>query len=218
MGGGDSSRQAEEFREALERSAPLYGVELEAEAVALLARYYEQVMRWNARLHLVAPCSPAEFATRHVLESLTALRFLTDAARVIDVGSGGGLPIIPCLAARTGLTATLIEASQKKAVFLREALRTVRAAERARVVLERFEKMSAPDADFLTCRAIERFAELLPALLDWSPQGSTLLLFAGPALRERIELMALAYQQVRLPESEQRFLFIIKKGPEIQGR
>ena len=39
-----------------------------------------------------------------------------------DIGSGGGLPIIPCLIARPDLEATLIESSQKKVVFLREAL------------------------------------------------------------------------------------------------
>jgi 16S rRNA (guanine527-N7)-methyltransferase len=212
MSGSSSSRQAEEFRRALEESAPAYGVELDEPSAATLAQYYEKVMRWNVRLHLVAPCSPAEFATRHVLESLAALPFLAGGARAIDVGSGGGLPIIPCLVACAGLSATLIEASQKKAVFLREALRVVRAQARARVVAERFEQTEAPGAEFVTCRAIERFAEMLPTLLDWSPQYATLLLFAGPTLRERLEFLGQDYQQVQLPDSEQRFLFIIKKG------
>jgi 16S rRNA G527 N7-methylase RsmG len=90
-------------------------------------------------------------------------------------------------------------------------LRTAGLVERARVVTERFEKMPRPDADFITCRALEHFKEMFPTLLDWSPDASTLLFFAGPILRQEIEHAVLHYQAVRIPESEQRFLFIVNK-------
>ena len=88
----------------------------------IVANYYEQVNAWNARLHLVAPCSPAEFATRHVLESLFALKYLPTTTRVADVGSGAGLPIIPCLIARPDLARRSSKLRTKKSVFLRETL------------------------------------------------------------------------------------------------
>jgi 16S rRNA (guanine527-N7)-methyltransferase len=201
----------DEFSHALERHAPRYEVQLSGPVIQRLSAYYEQVNHWNARLHLVAPCSPEEFATRHVLESMLALPFLTLNARVADVGSGAGLPIIPCLIAREDLNATLIEANAKKGIFLREALRTAGVSERTRVVTERFEKTPQPSADFITCRALERFTEMFPKLLAWSPEASTLLLFAGPILRQEIEHAALDYHSVHIHASEQRFLFIIKK-------
>jgi 16S rRNA (guanine527-N7)-methyltransferase len=204
--------QADEFSSAIKEHAPRYEVQLTAHDVALLGEYYEQVMAWNKRLHLVAPCSPAEFATRHVLESLLALQHLPAAAHVLDVGSGAGLPIIPCMIVRTGLQATLFESSPKKAVFLREALRRVGASDRASVISERFEQTLAPEADFVTCRALDRFAEMFPKIIEWSPQISTLLLFGGEGLREQLEKAALPYRAVRIPESERRFLFIIKRG------
>ena len=92
------------------------------ETLAQLGAFYSLLTRWNDRLHLVAPCSPEEFATRHVLESLLLLKHLPQDAKIADIGSGAGLPIIPCLIARADLKATLIESSQKKTVFLREAL------------------------------------------------------------------------------------------------
>jgi 16S rRNA (guanine527-N7)-methyltransferase len=202
----------EEFSHALESHAPRYELQLSGPIIQRLSAYYEQVNHWNARLHLVAPCSPEEFATRHVLESMLALRFLTLGARVADVGSGAGLPIIPCLIAREDLHATLIEANAKKGVFLREALRTAGLTERARVVTERFEKTHAPAADFITCRALERLTEMFPTLLEWSTDASTLLFFAGPTLRQQIERAALDYHSVHIPASEQRFLFVIKKS------
>jgi 16S rRNA (guanine527-N7)-methyltransferase len=200
----------EDFIEALSEHAPAFGVQLNSEQEKRLGDYYKIVSQWNARLHLVAPCAPAEFATRHVLESLTALPFLSPLARVVDVGSGAGLPIIPCLIMRPDLQAALVEASQKKAVFLREALRLVEANARAKVIAKRFEETPAMDADFVTCRAIERFTEKFAELLAWSPPSSTLLFFGGRVLQEQIDKAGLAHQSVLIPESERRFLFIIK--------
>lgn len=201
----------EDFIEALAKNAGAFDVHLDAEEVERLGDYYRIVMSWNARLHLVAPCAPAEFATRHVLESLAALPFLSKNAHVLDIGSGAGLPVIPCLGARPDLRATLIESSQRKAVFLREALRVVRASGRAQVIAKRFEEVSAPEADAVTCRALDRFVELFEEIVEWSPPAATLLFFGGPSLQEQIEKARLGYQAMLIPESERRFLFIIKR-------
>jgi hypothetical protein len=53
---------------------------------------------------------------------------------------------------------------------------------------------------------------MFPKIVEWSPQRSTLLLYGGESLREQIEKAALVYKAVRLPESERRFLFILKRG------
>lgn len=212
------SSQADEFASALEKHAPLYDVQLSAPAITHLREYYELVIAWNARLHLVAPCSPAEFATRHVLESLLALPYLSEGARVVDVGSGAGLPIIPCLIVRPRLRVTLIDSSQKKAIFLREALQHVGAHAAAKIIAGRFEKTPPPEADYITCRALDRFLEMFPKLIEWSPPTSTLLLFGGESLREQLERVSLVYKAVRVPQSERRFLFIVKhRSPDCQN-
>jgi 16S rRNA (guanine527-N7)-methyltransferase len=203
--------QAEAFALALAANAARYGMELSAQAIAQLRRYYEHTQAWNGRLHLVAPCPPEEFATRHVLESLLALPFLREGARVADVGSGAGLPIIPCLILRPDLRAKLIEASSRKAVFLREALRLLNLGGAAGVINRRFETTEALELDCVTCRALDRFTEMLPKLLRWSPATSTLLLFGGPTLRAELDNHALNYNTVQMPESEQRFLFVVKE-------
>lgn len=203
---------AEDFRDALRRHAPSFDVRPSGEEERRLLDYYLIVVRWNARLHLVAPCTAGEFAVRHVLESLVALPFLSEGARILDVGSGAGLPIIPCLIMRAGLRATLIESSQKKAVFLREALRVAGAHERAAAIAKRFEEIRAPETDFVTVRAIERFTEKFQELVSWSAPMSTLLFFGGPSLRAEIERAGLDYQPVLIPESERRFLFVIRRG------
>jgi 16S rRNA (guanine(527)-N(7))-methyltransferase RsmG len=208
---GEMTKAADEFARALELHAPGYEVRLSAETLARLTDYYRLLSTWNARLHLVAPCAPAEFATRHVLESLVALRFIPEGAHFADVGTGGGLPAIPCLVARASLRATLIEASAKKAIFLREAIRQLGLRERAEVRAERFEQIPAPPAEFVTCRALERFTEMLPRLVAWAAQPRTFLLFGGPAVQAKIKELGLSYAAEQMSGASQRFLFIIRR-------
>ena len=197
--------ELEQFIDALFARASAFNVALSSEMTEKLGTYYSLLTRWNDRLHLVAPCSPEEFATRHVLESLILLKHLPHAATIADVGSGAGLPIIPCLIARPDLEATLIESSQKKAVFLREALNALE--RKAVIIARRFEEIEAPDVEFVTCRALDQFIRKIPALIDWAPDGSTLLLFGSPGLKEELPNA----EAFLVPGSEKRYLFRGKK-------
>ena len=203
------------FDQALRDNAAEFGIQLGADDVKRLSNYYELLLKWNDRLHLVAPCPPEEFATRHVLESLMLLHHLPQNARGVDVGSGAGLPIIPCLIMRADLRATLIESSRRKAVFLREALRDANSREPARLTVARFEQTTAPEADFVTCRALDRFQEFLPALIEWAPPASTLLLFAGEELRKQIEILLPFAKTERIPRSDRRFLIVGRQAPSV---
>jgi 16S rRNA (guanine527-N7)-methyltransferase len=200
-----------QFRQTLESEASAYGVTVPGPALEALSQYYELLNAWNSRVHLVAPCSPQEFATRHVLESLLLLKYLPDKASVAEVGAGAGLPILPCLIVRPDLRAVLIEASKKKAVFLREALTRTATSKQASVIAERFENVAAPPIGFVTCRALERFEEMLPHLLDWAPAKATLLLFGGKRLERRIENLGFATAGELMPKSKARFLFLVNK-------
>src|SRR5215213_5173094 len=194
------------FEQTLISNTGSFEIDLSPETVAQLAEYYSLLTRWNDRLHLVAPCPPEEFAVRHVLESLLLLRYLPSKATVADIGSGGGLPIMPCLIARPDLEATLIESSQKKAVFLREAVN--RLGLRASIVARPFEDVPAPPVSFITCRALDQFMRKLPSLINWAPRGSTLLLFGGETLGEQLRRADVDFERFLIPQSEKRYLFL----------
>ncbi len=184
-----------------------YDLDLPEETVAQLGSFYSLLTRWNGRLHLVAPCSPEEFATRHVLESLMLLQHLPPAAKIADIGSGAGFPIIPCLIARADLTAVLIESSQKKAVFLREALNAV--GRNSAVLARPFEEIETPAVSFVTCRALDQFISKVSGIINWAPTGSTLLFYGGETLRESLNKAKVKFGQILIPLSEKRFLFVI---------
>ena len=193
------------FEQAIRSSQSVFEVDLAPETLAGLSAYYSLLSRWNARLHLVAPCSPEEFATRHALESLMLLKHLPQDAKIADIGSGAGLPIIPCLIARPDLHATLIESSPKKSVFLREALNQLRIE--ASVIAKPFEDVPPPDVSFVTCRALDRFMDKVTKLIEWSPSGSTLLFYGGETLRQQVSKTK--FQAFLIPLSERRYLFVV---------
>lgn len=195
------------FEQSLISNMGSFDLDLSAETVTLLGKYYSLLTRWNDRLHLVAPCSAEEFAVRHVLESLLLLKHLPQNVRVADIGPGGGLPIIPCLIARPDLEATLIESSQKKVVFLREASNQL--ALRTTIITRPFEDVPAPPVSFVTCRALDQFMRKLPALINWAPRGSTLLLFGGETLGEQLRRANVNFEQLLIPQSEKRYLFLV---------
>ena len=207
----NTTAQTKRFREALKAEAPAYDVTLTAEAINCLSRYYDVLSLWNSRVHLVAPCSPEEFATRHILESLILIKHFPNAAKVAEVGAGGGLPIIPCLIARSDLHAILIESSQKKAVFLRETLAQTGVSARASVINERFENVAPPAVEFVTCRALERFEDMLTHIFDWTTTETTLLLFGAKRLESKIESLGYTSTAELLPRSKGRFLFVVRK-------
>ena len=196
----------EKFTETIQNLQSDFGVRLEKSHLEKLSEYYESVQKHNPLLHLVAPTSEEEFAVRHILESLTLLEFLPRGAKFADVGTGAGLPSIPCLIAREDLRGVLIESKLKKAAFLREVLSKCGLEERATLINRQFEEISNSEVAYVTCRALDKFTQKLPKLLKWS-KNAELLFFGGPALRAELDKNRVKFNEKLMPFSEQRYLF-----------
>jgi 16S rRNA (guanine527-N7)-methyltransferase len=195
-----------EFIKAIEANSGAFGVELSSKTIERMADFYDIVQQYNSLLHLVAPCSPEEFAVRHTLESLTLLKHLPENGRFADVGAGAGLPSIPCLIARGDLSAVLIESKEKKARYLENALMRLGLAERAVVINKQFEEVREKDFGAVTCRALDRFTEKLPRLLKWAGKRK-LLFYGGPTLGETLKCSKVLFERELMPMSSQRYLF-----------
>lgn len=196
-----------EFVESIVKHQTAFDLRLADQTIGALADYYQLIQEQNALLHLVAPISAAEFAVRHVLESLTLLEFLPARARFADVGTGAGLPSIPCLIARSDLRGVLVESKPKKAEFLGAATAALNLEKRVLIINKQFEEAEKPPVSTVVCRALDKFADRLPRLLKWSGK-SNLLFFGGVNLREALEKERIKFAAKLLPLSERRFLFI----------
>ncbi len=164
------------------RRASRAGVEVDAPLANGLAVYLELLFRWNRRVNLTGLGEDDRGLDRLVVEPLVAAQQMPPGARsVVDIGSGGGSPAVPLKLAVPGLGLTMVEASSRKAAFLREVVRRLGLKD---VVVEtcRYEELSRrrelfEAADVVTVRAVkvdERALEAFQALLR---VGGALLLF-----------------------------------------
>jgi 16S rRNA (guanine(527)-N(7))-methyltransferase RsmG len=118
--------------------------ELSDDQLDRLEQHYNLLVRWNERLNLTRITDVSESVRFHYCESLyLGLNLPPGPLRVADVGSGGGFPGIPIAVLRPEFQVALIESHQRKAVFLREAVRDIHSTRvlsiRAEEVQEQFD-------------------------------------------------------------------------------
>ncbi len=92
-----------------------------------LLDYQELIQKWNKVYNLTAVRSPAEMLTHHLLDSLSIIRPLQlalgdrSSSRLLDVGSGAGLPGVVVAICCPGMAVDCVDAVAKKAAFIQQA-------------------------------------------------------------------------------------------------
>ena len=97
------------------------GIDVPEAAAMRLAHYVALLGRWNRVYNLTAVRRPEDIVARHILESLSILPWV-QGYRVLDVGSGAGLPGIPLAMARPDLAFTLLDSNGKRTRFMTQAV------------------------------------------------------------------------------------------------
>ena len=115
-----------------------------------LEDHYRLILKWNPKMNLTTVTKVEEAAIRHYCESLFLAVQVRDGS-VVDVGSGPGFPGIPLAVVSPACGVALVESHQRKAVFLREAVRDL---PNARVISERAESLTGR-YDWLVSRAVD---------------------------------------------------------------
>ena len=97
------------------------GLSLSDDARAKLRRYVELLAKWNRTYNLTAIREPAQMVTHHLLDALAVLPHLPHGGRLLDVGTGAGLPSIPLAIAQPERQIVAIDSNQKKVAFVTQA-------------------------------------------------------------------------------------------------
>ncbi len=95
------------------------GLQIDAEKQSLLLEYLSLLSKWNKVYNLTAVRNPLDMVTLHLLDSLSVLPYMSG-TRLLDVGSGAGLPGIVLAICLPELQVTTIDTVQKKAIFMRQ--------------------------------------------------------------------------------------------------
>ena len=166
------------------------GLALPEGGEAKLLAYLALLDKWNRVYNLTAVRDTERMVSHHLLDSLAAVPFFQggcpDLIRVLDVGSGGGLPGIPLAIARPELQVTLIDSIAKKTAFLLQAKAELGLAN-LHVVTSRVEDFR-PQAGFdvITSRAFSDLKEFVTLTRHLLKPGGHWLAMKGLIPHEEI--------------------------------
>ena len=151
----------------LKSGAAELGLSLSEAQVEQLLGYLTLIQKWNKVYNLTAVRDPQEMLTHHLLDSLTAVAPLLrhtygEPAKVLDVGSGGGLPGIVLAICRPELDVSCVDTVGKKAAFIQQVAASLKLPN-LHGIHARVETLTGP-FDVICCRA---FASL-PDFVAWS--------------------------------------------------
>ena len=149
-------------QQRLAEGATALGLNLSAAQHAQLLAYLDLLAKWNKVYNLTAVRDPAEMLTHHLLDSLAVIAPMVrhtqgGAARVLDVGSGGGLPGVVIAICCPEMSVACVDAVAKKAAFVQQAA-GVLGLSNLRGVHARVESITEP-YDVITSRAFATLAD-----------------------------------------------------------
>ena len=189
------------------------GIELSDVQISQLFTYLDLLLKWNSKMNLTAVRQPEQIVRRHFGESVFAAGLIAsayaEAKSLTDVGSGAGFPGIPIKVVLPHLEVTLIESQQKKATFLREAIRSLTLS-KIQVANARAEEVPST-ANVVTLRAVESFEKILPTAERLLRNEGTLVLLIGNA---QVDKAASLLPNLRwgdphaIPESDRRVVLM----------
>ncbi len=164
-----------------------YSIQLDPEQIERLQRYCELLWEWNRKLNLTRHLDYETFVVRDLVDTQHLAAHVPAGLRVLDIGSGGGVPGVLLAILRPDLQVTLSESMGKKANALEDILRRLPLplpveAARAETVLEQAR------FDVLVARAVGPLWKLLRWLAPHWNAFDQLLLIKGPRwVEERFE-------------------------------
>ena len=164
------------LRPQLERALPALGLSLSEAQVGALMEYLALIQKWTKVYNLTAVRDPAEMLTHHLLDSLAVINPLRQQLaalpptevrrRLLDVGSGAGLPGIVIAICCPEIAVDCVDTVAKKAAFIQQVAATLEAMPNLRGVHARVENLT-DKYDVISSRA---FASLVD-FTSWSVQA-----------------------------------------------
>ncbi|MEU4442611.1 16S rRNA (guanine(527)-N(7))-methyltransferase RsmG [Actinosynnema sp. NPDC050801] len=170
--------------------------EVEDRAKRVFGDHYDKAVAFTALLTehgvergLIGPREVERLWERHILNSAVVAELLPEGARVVDVGSGAGLPGIPLAIARPDLDLTLLEPMARRVAWLTECVEALD----LKVTVVRGRAEEGPvldqlsDSDVVTARAVAPLERLTRWCLPLLRPGGRLVALKGESAAEELE-------------------------------
>lgn len=202
----------------LREGAIQLGLALSDTQLDKLLDYLQLLLKWNAVYNLTSVRDPRQMVTQHLLDAMAALPAFTGAQRLLDVGSGGGLPGVVLAIWAPLMQVHMIDTVHKKTAFLTQVKAELGLAN-VSVHTGRVEQLEVKQKfDVITSRA---FAELAD-FVNWSghllEEGGQMIALKGQVPTEEIARLPAEWQMQKLEQisvpgmDAQRHLVFIKRS------
>lgn len=167
-----------------------YFPELTSQQQAALALWAQELKAWNERINLVSRKDIEALQTHHLLPSLSYLKLdvLRPGMRLLDLGTGGGLPGLPLAIARPDIQFILVDSIAKKAQAV-QAMANTLGIQNVQVLCARAETLQF-SVDFVIGRAVASFDKLMQWTQPLLPPGPT----SGPLQRGLLYMKGSRYR------------------------
>lgn len=198
-------------------------IELPGDQAALLDRYCGALWDWNSKLNLTRHTDYEKFVGRDVVDSLALAKHLGESEKILDVGTGGGVPGVVLAIVRPDLAVSLCESVGKKARAVADIVSQLGLS--VPVYPENVQQvLQVWNGDTLVIRAVARLRKILTWLQPHWGAFHRVLLVKGPAwVEERgearhhglmadLDLRKLASYPLPGTESESVLLQIMRKA------
>ena len=160
--------------------------------ISKLQAYTNQILEWNERIHLVSKNdASADRILRHIIDSLSIFKVIDVPAdaKVMDLGSGAGFPIIPMKIVREDIKPILIESIHKKVLFLRKTIDVLKFKD-IDIMDSRIENLSDSffnDYDLVTVKAFGKLANILFLGLPFLKMDGILAIYKGKLIDKELK-------------------------------
>ena len=175
--------------ELLKKGSDELGIELNDRQIDALCKYAELLVEWNKKINLTAITDKDSIATKHFLDSMSAITTGFVQGKIIDVGCGAGFPGLVLKIAKPDLNLTLLDSLNKRINFLNEVIsdlkidgvQTVhgRAEDYARQMREKF--------DTVVSRAVANMTVLSELCIPFLKTGGYFLALKGPLADDELK-------------------------------
>ena len=205
--------------QALIEGAAALDIALSEEKTAQLLAYLALLSKWNRVYNLTAVRKPSEMLVQHLLDSMAVVPPLrrwtgSQPARVLDVGSGAGLPGVVLAALMPELAVTCVDAVGKKAAFIRQVAGEL-AMSNLLAIHARVENLSGEPFDVITSRAFASLADF--ASLTWRHRHAGSVWLAMKAKVPTDEASALAGEVDSAVDADRRVTLTLRKRKADEG-